>query len=117
MFSLVLSFGVFLVVGLVAIPTIDKARAAHSVYNLRGSCQERCVFRTTHGEVTGIISHASGTVTKLQNQLKHDIRDPSDTITKSENHFIDQEKSFFRTAHGEVAEILPHTLDILLPTP
>ena len=57
MFSLVLSFGVFLVVGLVAIPTIDKARAEHSVYNVRGSCQERCVFRTAHAEETGIISH------------------------------------------------------------
>jgi hypothetical protein len=79
---------------------------------------KRGVFFGQRMQKKQVLYHIQGgTVTKLQNQLKHDIRDPSDTITKSENHFIDQEKSFFRTAHGEVAEIIPHTLDILLPTP
>jgi hypothetical protein len=85
------------------------------MYNIRGSCQEKCFFRTVHGEVTDIISHTSGTITKLQNQLKHDIRDPSDTITKGGNQFIDQEKSVFRTENGKVIDIIPHTLNILSP--
>jgi hypothetical protein len=97
MFSLVVVFGVILVLGLVAIPTIEKGRAAHSMYNIRGSCQERCIFRTTHAEVTDIISHSSGTITKLENQLKHDIRDATDTIIKRENQVSNQGKSVVRT--------------------
>ena len=94
-FSLVASFGVFLILGLVAIPTFDKARAAHS---------------------TNIIRDPSPTITKLQNQVKHDIRDPSCTITKGEKQVIAQEKSVVRTAHGEVAKIMPGSLNILFPT-
>ena len=73
MLSLVLAFGVFLILGLIAIPIIEKAQVALSIYAIRDPSDT-----ITKGD----------RLTKLGNQLKHDEDKVTDSITNADNKIL-----------------------------